>query len=160
MCCARCWTTLGALLAGLAVTAGAFGAHGLDRYFARKYHGPDDSSPEIVMVAGQPVPKATRYLDVFQTAVRYQMYHALALLAVGFLGTTRPKKSLQVAGWSFALGIVLFSGSLYALTLTGTKWWGMVTPFGGLLFIVGWIAMAFAGVQSRESGVESPVPRE
>jgi len=152
MCCARCWTTLGALLAGLAVTAGAFGAHGLSRHFAQKYGTGEEM--QVVTVAGQSISKAARYLEVFQTAARYQMYHALGLIAVGLLGAgaTRPKKSLQLAGWSFALGIVLFSGSLYALTLTGAAWWGMVTPLGGALFIIGWIAMAVAA-GSPESGV-------
>ena len=140
----RHWTTLGAVLAGLAVAAGAFGAHGIDRYFTAKYGGADDNNAETVTVAGKPVLKATRYLDVYRTAVRYQMYHALALLVVGLLGAARTKNSLQVAGWCFTFGIALFSGSLYLLTLTGTKWWGIVTPFGGLLLIFGWIALAIA----------------
>lgn len=144
MCSARCWISSGAVLAALAVAAGAFGAHGVDRYFVQKYGGLDDDKAQIETIAGQPVPKAKRYLEVFQTAARYQMYHALGLIAVGLLGATGAKKSLQLAGWAFALGTVLFSGSLYVLTLTGITAWGMVTPFGGLLFIVGWIALAVA----------------
>ena len=72
------------------------------------------------------------------------MYHGLGLLAVGLLSMRRPSKSLQVAGWSFLLGIVLFSGSLYVLTLTGETRWGAVAPIGGVLLIVGWVALAIA----------------
>jgi uncharacterized membrane protein YgdD (TMEM256/DUF423 family) len=113
------WLRLGAILSGLAVAGGAFAAHGLEDRL--------DS----------------RGLALFETAARYQMYHALALLAVGLLaGAGRAHGALGVAGWSFALGIALFSGSLYALAVTGIKWLGAITPIGGVLFLVGWAALA------------------
>jgi len=111
------------LLAGLAgflgVGLGAFGAHGL-----RSRLSPD-------------------MLAVFETAVRYQMYHALALLltaaAIGRIGDAR---LLVIAGWFFVAGIVLFSGSLYALALTGVSMLGAITPIGGLAFLIGWACLA------------------
>jgi uncharacterized membrane protein YgdD (TMEM256/DUF423 family) len=111
----RTFTFWGALFAGLAVAAGAFGAHALKAILA------------------------VEMLAVFETAARYQMYHALALLFIGLAdvrGTSRP---LRAAGWMFVLGIGLFSGSLYAVALSGVRWLGAVTPLGGAAFIVGWV---------------------
>jgi uncharacterized membrane protein YgdD (TMEM256/DUF423 family) len=83
-------------------------------------------------------------LAVFETGVRYQMYHVFALLAVtaatGHFGQVR---LLSIAGWSFIAGTIVFSGSLYALALTGTGWFGAITPIGGLAFLVGWACLAF-----------------
>src|SRR5690242_4089195 len=111
------WLFLGSLLAGLSVAAGAFAAHGLDGYFAEKY------GSETRQVAGREMLRSEKSLHDFKTGAEYQMYHSLALLVVGLLATQRPAASLNVAGWSFLLGIVLFSGSLYVLTITGvTKW--------------------------------------
>lgn len=105
---------IGAGSAGMAVALGAFGAHGLRAMV----------SPEM--------------LAVFETGVRYQMYHALALLAIG-LGFARLQgRTVAAAAWLFVAGTVLFSGSLYVLTLTGTRWWGAVTPLGGVAFLAGW----------------------
>lgn len=132
------WAPLGAVLAGLAVVCGAFAAHGLNDHFSRKYAG------ETRTVFGAEIPLAQKYLADFKTAAEYQMYHALGLIAVGLLAASRPGASVSVAGWSFLLGIVLFSGSLYVLTLTGQRWLGAVTPLGGVLFIVGWAALALA----------------
>ena len=112
----------GALLAGLAVVAGAFGAHSLQ---------------EIV--------SASR-LDTFETAVTYQMYHALGLLIVGWMGRTYPSQRLQWAGYCFLGGIALFSGSLYLLVLTDTGWLGAITPFGGVAFIAGWALLSATSV--------------
>ncbi len=137
---ANCWLSMGATLAGLAVVTGAFAAHGLDGYLARKY-----ANSEPKTVAGVEVPMSVKRLQDFRTAAEYQMYHALGLLVVGLLLRSGPSTTLQIAGWSFLLGIVLFSGSLYLLVLTGKTWRGAVTPFGGVLFIVGWAALAFAG---------------
>lgn len=110
---------LGSLLAGLAVAIGAFGAHALR----------DRLAPDM--------------LNTFETAVRYQMYHALALLAVALLLARFPSSTLiPAAGWSFLAGILLFSGSLYLLCLTGYKWLGAITPLGGVAFILGWLALA------------------
>jgi uncharacterized membrane protein YgdD (TMEM256/DUF423 family) len=110
---------IGALAGFLGVAAGAFGAHGLRSRL----------SPEM--------------LAVFETAVRYQMYHVFALLmtaaAIGRLGDAR---LLSIAGWSFVAGMVLFSGSLFALTLTGITTLGAITPVGGLAFLVGWACLA------------------
>jgi uncharacterized membrane protein YgdD (TMEM256/DUF423 family) len=115
------WIRIGAILGGLAVAAGAFGAHGLrERLDARS-------------------------LEVFETAAKYQMYHALALLAVGALAMTgRGGVSLTVAGWSFLVGTLIFSGTLYGLSISGLRWLGAITPIGGVAMIVGWIALAIA----------------
>ena len=107
---------LGALLGGLAVAMGAFGAHAMKDHY-------DDYS-----------------LDIFEKAVRYQMYHALALGLCAALGYTgRPTRAAAVC---FLAGVVLFCGSLYVLVFTGTKTWGAVTPFGGVAFLAGWILLA------------------
>jgi uncharacterized membrane protein YgdD (TMEM256/DUF423 family) len=116
---------LGALNAFFAVAAGAFGAHGLK------------SRVSADMLA------------VFETGARYHMYHALALFAVAWLATRggASPSALRLAaygGWSFQLGIVLFSGSLYALALSGVRSLGMVTPLGGLAFLAGWILVALS----------------
>ena len=106
------------MAAFVGVALGAFGAHAL-----RARLSPD-------------------HLAVFETGVRYQLLHALALLIVGVLIERRPARLTTAAGWCFAVGIVLFSGSLYALTLTGTTAFGMVTPVGGLFFLAGWACLA------------------
>ena len=115
----RVFFALGALSAGVAVAAGAFGAHGLK---ARV-------SPEM--------------LAVFETGARYQMYHALGLLAVGWAATRWPAAGVGAAGWFFVAGTLLFSGSLYLLALGGPRWLGPVTPLGGLCFLAGWAVLAW-----------------
>jgi len=138
------WFRIGAVLGGLAVASGAFAAHGLDDYFAKKYR---DLPPKTV--AGFDVPASWKYLQDFRTGAEYQMYHSLALLAVGLAaGRTTKRRALDLAGWCFLLGIVLFSGSLYALTLTGDTYWAFVTPFGGVLFLVGWAALTIAAAEA------------
>ncbi|HUQ69703.1 MAG TPA: DUF423 domain-containing protein, partial [Planctomycetaceae bacterium] len=107
------WTMIGAILAGLAVGTGAFAAHGLDKGFAKQYAG------RTGIVAGETVPLAKKFLGDFKTGAEYQMYHALALLAVGAMASRQPSRATNIAGWCFLFGIVLFSGSLYVLTLTG-----------------------------------------
>ena len=107
----------------IAVGLGAFGAHGLKGLLA----------PYL--------------MDVYQTGVQYQFYHTLALLAVALLNLYKPHKGLQIAGWSFVVGILLFSGSLYLLALSGTHWLGAVTPIGGLAFLTGWASLAYAALQ-------------
>ena len=116
----RTFALLGALLAFLAVGAGAFGAHALRERL----------SPDL--------------LDVFETAARYQMYHALALFAVAWAAGRWPGGATAAAGWLFVAGIVLFSGSLYLLSLSGVRWLGAITPLGGLAFLAGWLALAWA----------------
>ncbi len=122
------WVRIGAVVGFLAVSTGAFGAHGLsDRL------------------------KATGRLANYETAVQYQMYHALALMAVGLLSLAgRSDRALSVAGWGFLVGTALFSGSLYILSLTGDKRLGMVAPIGGVALLIGWLALAVAtGRSSR-----------
>lgn len=131
--------TLGAVLAGLSVAAGAFAAHGLDGYFKDKYA---NASPREV--AGVSIPASQKYLQDFKTGAEYQMYHALGLLAVGFLAGAHRSRAASVAGWSFLVGIVVFSGCLYLLTLTGQRWLGAIVPIGGVAFLVGWAALAYA----------------
>ena len=116
----RAFALAGALSAFLAVAAGAFGAHALRARLSADL------------------------LAVFETAARYQMYHALALLAVAILAARWPGMPLRAAGWLFIGGTVVFSGSLYLLALTGTRWLGAITPLGGLLFLAGWLALAAA----------------
>ncbi len=111
---ARIFLVLGALLAGIAVALGAFAAHGL-------------------------APRVTpERLQTFETGVRYQMYHALALLLTGWLLHQLGTSGLTLAGWCFLTGIVLFSGSLYILVLTDTPWLGALAPLGGAAFMLGW----------------------
>ena len=112
---------------------GAFGAHGLkDRFKALG----DQFGP---MTTERPE-------GIFQTATHYHAYCALAIMAVGLLSTTgRGGTALQVAGWSLLLGSVIFSGTLYVLAATGIKWLGAITPIGGLMMLVGWLALAVTG---------------
>ncbi len=141
-CCSINWSTIGAALGGLAVIFGAFAAHFLDGYFAEEYAG------QVKKVTGVEVPAAEKYLNDFKTGAQYQMYHSIALLLVGFAGlTSQKKKLLNIAGWCFLLGIILFSGSLYVLTLSGQTFWGAIAPIGGTLLIVGWFSFA-AGICS------------
>jgi len=120
----RLFWIIGCSFGFLAVAAGAFGAHALRGRL----------SPE--------------YLLVFETAVRYQMYHALALLGVAWAGTQWPGSATTVAGWLFSAGIVIFSGSLYILTLTGARWLGAITPIGGVALLAGWIVLAASAMRS------------
>lgn len=116
------WLRIGAVWGFLAVAMGAFGAHGLK-----------DRLNELGTTAN------------FQTASQYHMYHALAIVALGVLAVAgRSGASLAVAGWSFLLGSLIFSGSLYILSVSGLKWLGAVTPIGGVLLLVGWAALAVA----------------
>jgi len=119
----RVFFGLGAVSAMLAVGAGAFGAHALRGRI----------SPE--------------HLAIFETGARYQIYHALALLAAAWAVSRWPGSLLVSAGWLFVVGSVLFSGSLYILALTGVRWWGAVTPIGGLAFLAGWLCLVLTAVR-------------
>ena len=151
------WLILGALLGGLSVAAGAFGAHGLDRYFRVKYE--NEFFEKRIEFEGRQVerikkPLAEKYLADVKTGAEYQMYHALALLAVGILYRLRACRSLNIAGWCFFFGCLGFSGGLYAYTLTGAKILGMtIVPLGGVLFIAGWVALLISqfGRRTAES---------
>ncbi|RTQ47737.1 DUF423 domain-containing protein [Hymenobacter gummosus] len=114
-----------AVLGALGVGLGAFGAHVFKAHL-----------------------EATQRLDTFETAVRYQFYHTLALLAVGVLRLVRPElSSLGTVAWLFIGGIIVFSGSLYLLCLTGVTKLGAITPIGGVLFIAGWVLLAVAALR-------------
>jgi uncharacterized membrane protein YgdD (TMEM256/DUF423 family) len=133
--------TTGALLAALAVILGAFGAHSLKNHL-------EHSGIELADIQ--------RTLQTFDTGVRYQFYHCFALLAVGLIYASYPSKSLRWATAMFTIGIVLFSGSLYAITLlklqggAGLGPIGILTPIGGLFFIAGWIGL-FLGISRSKS---------
>ncbi|MBS0264097.1 MAG: DUF423 domain-containing protein [Planctomycetes bacterium] len=142
---AKRWIILGALLGGLSVAAGAFGAHGLDRYFRLKYE--DEVYEKKVEIEGREVvlvrrPLAEKYLADVKTGAEYQMYHALALVLAGLMYRQRACPCLNIAGWCFTFGCLGFSGGLYAYALTGAKIIGMsIVPLGGVLFIAGWVAL-------------------
>ena len=108
---------IGAFLAFLAVAIGAFGAHGLKSFL----------SPQM--------------FAVFETGVRYHMYHALGVLVSGWAWISWNHPLFRYAAWAFILGILFFSGSLYVLSLTEVRWFGAITPIGGLLFLIGWILL-------------------
>ena len=128
----RVFAAIGAGLALVAVGAGAFGAHMLE----------DRISGEL--------------LDVFDTAVQYQVYHAFGLLAVGVFLMNQSTALLQWAGKLFVAGTVVFSGSLYLLAFTGLGWLGAITPIGGVCFLVGWGAMFWSLIsQSKMAAVRS-----
>lgn len=119
----RLWIAVGAAYGFLAVALGAFGAHALKARLAADA------------------------LAVWNTAVHYHLAHALALVLVGVLATARPSAALTAAGGAFAGGVLIFSGSLYVLALSGVRAWGAVTPLGGVLFLAGWAALAYAAVK-------------
>jgi len=100
-------------------------------------------------IAGLKVPATYKYLRDFNTAAEYHMYHAFGLIALGLVARTPPARGHIVAAWCFILGIGLFSGSLYALVLTGVTKLGAITPIGGLLMIIAWISMAL-GCRGRD----------
>ena len=109
----------GSISAFLGVALGAFAAHGLRTKL----------SPEM--------------FNIFEVGVRYHMYHALALLAVAWASSRWPGGSITAAGWLFLAGTIIFSGSLYLLSLTGLRWLGAITPVGGLAFLLGWLLLAW-----------------
>lgn len=116
----RLFFGLGSASGFVAVALGAFAAHALKSRLA----------PDL--------------LAVFEVGVRYQMYHALALLAVAWASTQWPGPWVNAGGWLFVAGTVIFSGSLYALSLTGERWLGAITPIGGLALLAGWACLAWA----------------
>ena len=116
----RLFLMIGALSGAISVAGGAFGAHALR----------DRLEP--------------RLLEVFETGARYQMYHALALLAVGLVASRWPSGIINSAGWLFVAGTLLFTGSLYAMAFTGVRALGAITPIGGVCLIAGWVCLAIA----------------
>lgn len=119
----RVFFALGSTSALIAVAAGAFGAHGLRTRLA----------PDL--------------LAVFETGARYQMYHALALLGCAWAVTRWPGPWPARAGWLFIVGTIVFSGSLYALALSGVRWLGAITPLGGVAFLAGWACLLLGAVR-------------
>ena len=120
----RWFFALGALLAGLGVAAGAFGAHALR----------DQLAPERLVQ--------------YELAVRYQLYHAFALIAAAWAVGRWPNSSAQIAGWLFVAGVLIFCGTVYALAFGSPRWFGAITPIGGLSLIAGWLALAWAALKS------------
>lgn len=120
----RTFFALGAILAFLAVAAGAFGAHALEARLT-----PDR-------------------LETFELAARYQMFHALALLATAWAGTRWPGATTTWAGWLFVVGIIVFSGSVYGLALGAPRWFGAITPIGGVCFLGGWGLLAVSALRA------------
>jgi len=128
---ARTWIIIAAVNGFVSVAAGAFGAHGLKARL-----------------------ESSGLLDVFETGARYQMYHALAMLAAAWLMMQVPSKAATGAAWCFLIGIILFSGSLYVLSLSGVRALGAITPFGGVLFLIGWGLLGVAAMRLGQ-GVSS-----
>lgn len=124
----RLFLIAGSILGALGVAAGAFGAHALDGL------------------------RPPARMDVFETAARYQMYHALALIGVAWIVSRTSSRLPVIAGYLFLAGTVIFSGSLYLLVLSDTSWWGAVTPVGGAAFIAGWVVLALAAGREKDSG--------
>ncbi len=118
----RIFLLIGSILAGLSVAGGAFASHALKDKLS------------------------DRALEIFETGIKYQMYHALALILVAlFLSRLETvPMTLSSAGYAFIVGILIFSGSLYALSLTGIKWLGAIAPIGGAAFLIGWLSLAIA----------------
>lgn len=130
MSAARAWIAVAAANGFIAVAAGAFGAHALKERL----------TPDL--------------REIFDLAARYQMIHALALLGAGLLAerwaASRPRP-LVAAAWCFLVGIVLFSDSLYALSLSGVRAWGAVTPFGGAAFLAGWLLLMIGALRGGKA---------
>lgn len=116
----RIFFLFGAVSAFVAVAAGAFGAHGLKNSLSQEM------------------------LQIFETGVRYQMYHAFGLFVAAWAAERFPGSLVTTAGWLFVAGTVLFSGSLYLLSLTETRWLGAITPLGGVAFLAGWLCLAWS----------------
>lgn len=127
----RTFLSLGSVLAGCAVAGGAFGAHFLKGLL----------EPPM--------------LTVFETAVRYQMYHALGLCLIAWVLESHPTTRVSVAGWCFVVGITLFSGSLYVMAWSGARWLGAVTPLGGAALIAGWGLLAWEVQPKKEEAPSS-----
>ena len=119
------WISMGALMGALGVILGAFGAHALK-----------DSLDNYS-------------LNIYQKAVFYQFIHAIALILTGVIQHQFQQLNLVIAQWSFFLGIIIFSGSLYILAVSGAKWMGAITPIGGVAFIVGWVWLSFKCLQIK-----------
>ncbi len=125
----RRWIAVAGLLGALGVALGAFGAHALPTYLQH---------------LGLDAQEVTRRTSLLETGVRYQLWHVLAILIVGIAMRDLSSRWWNAAGIFFTLGVLLFSGSLYAIVLTGNGRWGMITPLGGVSFLLGWMAILAA----------------
>jgi uncharacterized membrane protein YgdD (TMEM256/DUF423 family) len=121
---AKQWMLAGSVFGFFSVALGAFGAHALKESLSE------------------------RSLEIFQTGVQYQMFHSLALLALGVWSALQPSVSTSFSGYAFVTGVVLFSGSLYALAVTQIHYLGMITPLGGVSFLLGWASFAWSVLKS------------
>lgn len=128
------WIIAGALCGAAGVALGAFGAHGL---------------PDALTNLGYADADLARRLDIFETAARYQMYHALAMVLTGMLLGQLPLRAWRKAAWAFFIGVLIFSGLLYVLAVAGPNWnWlGAIVPLGGLALIVGWLLLAVGAIK-------------
>ena len=134
---ARLWFFCGAMLAGLGVLNGAYAAHGLEDRLLPIY----EEQPNLL----------PHRLAQYETGVRYQMYHAIGLLAVGLVGSRKKSPLFDLAGFGFVMGIVVFSGLLYLMAFTGLRVLGAITPLGGVAFIAGWVLLAVAALRKQNS---------
>ena len=132
----RRWIAIGALLAAIGVGLGAYGAHGLR---------------DTLMRAGFTGDELARRLSIFETAIRYQMFHAIALVLTGLALDRRDIRAWRFAAWAFLAGIIMFSGLLKVMTFADAKWnWlGAIVPVGGLSMIAGWIALAVGALRKK-----------
>ena len=131
----RIFLIIGSLFAFVGVSLGAFGAHGLKGLLS------------------------TEMLQVFEVAVRYQMYHALAIIAVACVKINWPSGFINLSGWFFTAGILLFSGSLYFISLSEARWLGAITPIGGVSFLLGWACLALAAWRARSNMVKDKLDK-
>jgi uncharacterized membrane protein YgdD (TMEM256/DUF423 family) len=129
------WIAVGSLLAAAGVALGAFGAHGLEKYLTALGYSGDD---------------LTHRGANHETAVRYQMWHAMAIVFVGLAINVQPSSWWQAAAWAFLVGVLIFSGLLYALVFVGPdyRWLGAIVPIGGLSMIVGWLLLAIGTMRN------------
>lgn len=132
------WIAVGAILGAVGVALGAYGAHGLDKQLAAWGYAGDDLAKRLAN---------------HETAVRYQMWHALAIVLVGIALTTRSTTWWQASAWALLVGTLIFSGLLYAMVLSGPdwRWLGAVVPIGGLSLIVGWVLLAVGALKTNTS---------
>ncbi|HEY4233288.1 MAG TPA: DUF423 domain-containing protein [Lacipirellulaceae bacterium] len=127
------WIAVGAVLAAAGVALGAFGAHGLEKHLSGLGYSGDDLAHRIAN---------------HETAVRYQMWHAIAIVVVGLAIAAYPTPWWEAAAWAFLIGILIFSGLLYALVFVGPnfRWLGAIVPIGGLSLIAGWLLLAIGAL--------------
>lgn len=130
------WIMIGALLGAAGVTLGAFGAHGLPSWL------------QAQQLADSEIVKRREWFD---TAVRYHLVHAIAIVLLGVITLRTANAAGQISGWLFLAGVAIFSGLLYAMSVTGIRWLGAIVPIGGVAMILGWLALAWAARHLADS---------